>query len=111
MEGVTVLYSGVVREDLGLGVILIITGAIIGIAITLIVVTGDRLTIQEKLRMGSCYFLVALWIGCGIVFCIRKTPIQKVKIDNSVSYNEFVSHYTVRNCEGDTWEVIPKEEK
>lgn len=111
MEGVTVLYSGVVREDLGLGVILIVTGAIIGLAITFIIVVEDSLTTQEKLRMGCCYFLIVLWIACGIIFCIRKTPVQKVKIDDSVSYNEFVTHYTVKGCEEDIWEVIPKEEK
>lgn len=54
---------------------------------------------------------MVLWIACGIIFCIRKTFIQKVKIDDSVSYNEFVAHYTVKGCEGDIWEVIPKEEK
>lgn len=111
MEGVTVLYSGVVREDLILGVILILTGAIIGLAITFIIVTEDSITTQEKLRMGCCYLLIALWIACGITFCIRKTSIQKVKIDDSVNYNEFVTNYTVKGCEEDIWEVIPKEEK
>ena len=111
MEGVTVLYSGMVKEDFGLGIILIIVGIIMSLAITFIIVMEDRLTIQEKLMMGGCYFLIALWIGCGIVFCIRKTFIQKVKIDDSVSYNEFVGHYTVKGCEEDIWEVIPKEEK
>nr|DAG47943.1 MAG TPA: hypothetical protein [Caudoviricetes sp.] len=49
-------------------------------------------------------------MAIGIYYTRKKpTEIQKVLIEDSVRFNDFMDYYDIKSQEGDLWIVVPKE--
>ena len=108
MEGVTILSTETINNT-GSGIIL----TMLSIFILLILVIATLYF--GVVNLGDIVVLIGGTIAFFIIFFMGISAIdsdytlQKVLIDDSVSFNEFMENYEIRGNEGDIWKVVPKE--
>lgn len=109
MEGITVLSTEVVDKTTG-GMILIAASVFIFLALIIgvlyqgIVDGADICVLIVATLVLSFFFRVGIWA------LNYHCTLQKVTIDDTVSFNEFMENYEIKGHEGDIWKVVPKEE-
>lgn len=109
MEGVTVLSTEVVNNTVS-GVSLIALSVFIFIVLVLGTLyygaldAGDIAVLIGGLLAG----FIILFFGLSALH--SSYTLQKVLVDDSISFNEFMNYYEVKGHEGEIWKVVPKEE-
>lgn len=79
------------------------------------VVHGQWILEREPNGKPYCFLFLVLIVVFGTmaigIYYTRKKPteIQKVLIEDSVRFNDFMDYYDIKSQEGDLWIVVPKE--
>lgn len=109
MEGITVVATQMESTVLG-GACLIGVSAICLTCVAIFAYQSGMDSVKEK-----CFLFLTLIVLFGImaigIYYTCKKPIetQKVLIEDSVRFNDFMDYYDIKGQEGDLYIVVPKE--
>lgn len=109
MDGVTVVATTVESTVLG-GAGLIGASALCLTWIAIFVYQSGADSIKELCFLFLTLIVLFGTMAIGIYYaCKKPTETQKVLIEDSVRFNDFMDYYDIKSQEGDLWIVVPKE--
>lgn len=108
MDGVTVVATQVESTVLG-GACLIGASALCLIWVAIFVYQSGMDSMKEWCFLFLTLIILFGTMAIGIYYtCKKPVETQKVLIEDSVRFNDFMDYYDIKGQEGNLWIVVPK---
>lgn len=108
MDGITVIATQMENRILD-GVFLIVASALCLVLVAILVYQSGVDSIKELCFLFLTLIVLFGTMAIGIYYtCKKPVETQKVLIEDSVRFNDFMDYYDIKGQEGNLWIVAPK---